>query len=56
MTPQDDRLRRLMMILRQACYFIADELSTELRMYRRCKVCEQRVRPEPPRNGPNKAA
>ncbi len=35
------RLRRLMLVIRQACYFIADEMGKEYGMERPCKRCER---------------
>lgn len=37
----DQRLRRLVMIVRQACYFVADELGKEYGLERPCKRCER---------------
>lgn len=41
-TPDDAteaRVRRLVMVVRQACYFIADELGKEYGLERPCKRC-----------------
>lgn len=38
------RLRRVVMIVRQGLYFVADELGKEYGLERPCKQCEQRRR------------
>lgn len=38
---RDDRVRRIVMIVRQACYFVADELGKEYGLERPCKRCER---------------
>lgn len=35
------RVRRLVMIVRQACYYVADELGKEYGLDRPCNACRQ---------------
>lgn len=39
----DDRLRRIVLVIRQACYFIADELGKEYDLSRPCKQCDEQA-------------
>jgi hypothetical protein len=43
-SPHEERLRRIVMIVRQGLYFIADEFGKEFGLHRPCKRCEEQRR------------